>query len=173
MYNRVLLLIILSIVWICSQTGCAIFDPIDRIDQRNFFSANYVDQSNISSLKKSYSLHYDMVKSEILELQKLKNEHPDKAEIILEKINDHKRYLYTMENYLFLCPSHNTEEIKSIEKKCKHCSGRGKSLFTSQICNKCEGSGKISFMAKFTKKCTVCQQYYRGSLKGAELYVHQ
>ena len=173
MYCRVYYPIMLVCIWLCSQPGCAVFDPVERIAQRDFFSANYVDQSSIDSLKKTYSIHYDTVKAELVELQKLMETHPDRATIIVEKINDHKQYLYTMENYLFLCPSHKTEEIESVEKKCKSCSGRGKSLFSSQICNNCTGTGKISFMAKLTKKCAICKQYYRGSLKGTDLYVHQ
>ena len=172
-YCKFLFFVITSAICIGGLTGCVLIDPVARIEQRRFFTVANVDQSNIDNLKKSYSMHYDSVKKELAELQKLIAERPEDSEIISEKIAGHKSYLYTMENYLFLCPSHKTEFIEQVEKKCPDCWGRGKRVLSSEICSKCSGTGKISFMAKTTKKCDVCRQYYRGSLKGADIYVNQ
>lgn len=90
-------------------------------------------------------------------------------DFLFRKINKHMLYLEQMQNYLFICPEHNTSAEQNKEKSCSDCDGVGKSFWRIK-CKTCNGSGKIFYSMTTSKKCSFCDQLYRGSISGRALY---
>ena len=151
-------------------TGCVLFQPPEqRIPERKAFSGSFIRQDSYAERKKSYIKHYNLVADELHRLERLYQESGEKPVWLVQKIENHKKYLADMAAYPFLCPSHNTTSIEDKEKQCPSCKGKGKGFF-GKTCTTCEGKGKIYYQSTKNRKCPYCNQFYRGSILGGSLY---
>lgn len=161
-------LLLLGISIMCS--GCFLFQSVEeRIPERKAFSGNFIKQGSFSELKKSYSEHYSMVLDELYRLEIYYQSSADKPDWLINKIENHKKYLADMDSYPFLCPSHDVVLKVTGEKTCPACSGKGKN-FWGNNCTSCYGKGKISYESSQNRKCPYCNQFYVGSILGRSLY---
>lgn len=164
--HQFLLLLGISIMY----SSCSPFQSTgEQIPERKAFSGRFIKQASFSELKKSYSEHYTLVLDELHRLENYYQSSQEKPDWLIRKIEDHKKYLATMNDYPFLCPSHDVVSTVTERKTCPACSEKGKN-FWENSCAICSGKEKISHKSSQNKKCPYCKQLYRGSILGGSLY---
>ena len=120
MFVRTKLLIVLNlIIAVFMLSGCCLVSWIqgDNVPRRQYFTGD-IPQGSYAELKKSFNERYSLVQSELKRLEQLRN---SKGEYkYAEQIREHKDYLETMDEYLFLCPEHNNGG-KGNSERCRYC----------------------------------------------------
>ena len=99
--------------------GCSIISMLQEnsIPRRYYFTGD-IPQKSYAELRKSFNERYALVQSELRKLEQLsKSKGEDKY---VEQIREHRDYLETMDEYLFLCPEHSNVG-KGNSKRCRYC----------------------------------------------------